>query len=167
MAYMQKPGRGNNPKTGYGVPAPFKQTDIELTKKYDQGKELLKKQREKGSTPSGMKVDSKTGAAKASGYEKTFEEPSAENAFTARIKDSKGKQIAMAKADNVSGNMVPGGGKAVEKLREQYNKEKAFTEGTRAKNVDQYNATSGGTSPDKLSEGQKKTLVNLAKAKKS
>lgn len=167
MAYTQKPGRGNNPKTGYGVPAPFKQTDIELTKKYEQGKKLLKKQREKGNTPPGMDVNSRTGTAVSRGYEKVFEEPSVENAFTARIKDSKGKQIGMAKADNVSGNMVPGGGKAVEKLREQYNKEKAFTEGTRAKNVDQYNATGGGTAPDKLSEGQKKTLINLAKAKKS
>ena len=27
MAYTQKPGRGNNAKTGYGVPAPFKQED--------------------------------------------------------------------------------------------------------------------------------------------
>jgi hypothetical protein len=26
MAYKQNPGRGNNPKTGNGVPAPFKQT---------------------------------------------------------------------------------------------------------------------------------------------
>lgn len=26
MAYKQSPGRGNNPKTGNGVPAPFKQT---------------------------------------------------------------------------------------------------------------------------------------------
>lgn len=27
MAYTQKPGRGNNAKTGYGVPTPFKQED--------------------------------------------------------------------------------------------------------------------------------------------
>ena len=27
MAYTQKPGRGNNAKTGHGVPAPFKQED--------------------------------------------------------------------------------------------------------------------------------------------
>ena len=26
MAYKQSPGRGNNPKTGNGIPAPFKQT---------------------------------------------------------------------------------------------------------------------------------------------
>lgn len=25
MAYTQKPGRGSNPKTGHGIPAPFKQ----------------------------------------------------------------------------------------------------------------------------------------------
>lgn len=26
MAYTQNPGRGSNPKTGHGIPAPFKQT---------------------------------------------------------------------------------------------------------------------------------------------
>ena len=30
MAYKQSPGRGNNAKTGYGIPAPFKQVDKEV-----------------------------------------------------------------------------------------------------------------------------------------
>ena len=28
MAYKQSPGRGNNPKTGYGLPSPLKQEEI-------------------------------------------------------------------------------------------------------------------------------------------
>ena len=168
MAYMQKPGRGNNPKTGHGIPTPFMQqkTDIELTSKYDQGKAKLKTQREKGATPPGLNVDSKTAFASPKGYEKTFEEPSVENAFTARIKDSKGNQVGSAKTESVAGNMVTGGGKGVEALRKQFAKEKSFTEGSRHSNADFYNATSGGTSPNKLSEGQKKTLMTLSKAKK-
>lgn len=166
MAYKQTPGRGDYSKTGHGLPSPFKQVDPELTKKYEEGRKLLEAQRKKNSTPSGMDVDKTTGTAVATGYEKVFEEPNAANAFTARIKDSKGKQIGMAKADSVGGNLVPGGGKAVEELRRKYEKEKAFTESTRAKNVEQYNATGGGTSPDKLSENQKKTLITLGKMNK-
>jgi hypothetical protein len=29
MAYLQKPGRGNNAKTGHGIPSPFKQTAVD------------------------------------------------------------------------------------------------------------------------------------------
>lgn len=166
MAYMQRPGRGNHPKTGHGLPSPFKQTDIELTKKYDKGKATLDVQREKGNTPGGMTVNKTTGEAKANSYERTFEEPSAANAFTARIKDSKGNEVGSAKAQMVSGSMVPNGGGAVDALRKKYAKDKSFTESSRHKNVDQYNATGGGTAPDKLSEDQKQTLIKLSKAKK-
>lgn len=161
---MQRPGRGNHPKTGYGLPSPFKQTDIELTKKYSTGKDKAQELAKKGNTPPGMTVDQTSATAKSKSYEKTFEEPSAANAFTARIKDSKGNEIASTKAEMVSGSMVPNGGGSVDKLRKQYAKDKSFTEGSRAKNVDQYNATSGGTSPDKLSENQKQTLIKLGKA---
>lgn len=162
---MQNPGRGNSPKTGAGIPTPFRQ-EIELTRKYSTDKAKQQAQVKKGNTPSGLKVDPSTGTASAKDYEKTFEEPSAANAFKARIKDSKGNVVSEAKAESVSGNYIPGGGKAVEALKKQYEKNKSYTNQDRKRNESQFNATSGGTTPDKLTADQKKTLIKLGKAVK-
>lgn len=40
MAYTQKPGRGNNPKTGYSMPAPFMQSKPDYAKADRQEKEI-------------------------------------------------------------------------------------------------------------------------------
>jgi hypothetical protein len=165
MAYTQSPGRGNNSKTGHGIPTPFRQ-EIELTKEYEKGKKKQATQREKGAVDSGLNVDKASGYATAKSYEKTYEAPSKENAFTARIKDSKGNVVKEAKAERISGNVNPSGGKYVEALKKEYEKSKSSTESMRSKNKEQYNATGGGTKPDNLSEGQKNTLVKLKKANK-
>lgn len=169
MAYTQSPGRGNNSKTGHGIPTPFRQ-EIELTKEYSKGTKSMSKARKSGtkglSDIEGINVDVVSRKAAAKSYEKTYEMPSKENAFTARIKDSKGNVVKEAKSERVAGNVNPSGGKGVEVLKKEYEKSKSSTESMRSKNKEQYNATGGGTKPDNLSEGQKNTLVKLKRAKK-
>jgi hypothetical protein len=154
MAYTQKPGRGNNPKTGHGIPSPLMQTDIELTNKYTRGRQTLATRRQEGNTPSGLNVDSKTGFASAKGYEKKIvTQPSGDTL----IVDSSGKTIESAKANKFNST-------AVDALKKKYEKEKTSTGKYRHNNSEFYNANSGGTSPDILSESQKKSLVGLGKA---
>lgn len=154
MAFKQTPGRGNNPKTGNGLPSPLRQDNgIELTKKYTEGKKTLEEQRKKGNTPGGMKVDAATGAAtpnlpmhkvvKAGSY--------------VRELDSKGGVVKEERMDS-RGN---------ESFYKNVANRNADVTNRQTANASFYNATSGGTSPDKLSESQKKSLVSIGKAKKT
>ena len=81
MAYTQSPGRGNGPKTGNGLPDTFRQdTDppakVELTKKFTEGAETLKKNRAtdakatQGANSQGITINPSTGEASAKPYEK-------------------------------------------------------------------------------------------------
>jgi len=153
MAFKQSPGRGNNPKTGYGIPSPLKQ-EIELTKKYETGKKKLAENRMKGSMDKGLDIDVRTGEAKAKAYEKTF----VENKRTGGASIIGGDKKTMESATRY------GAGKDVEKLRNKFVSDSTSTMNARNKNAELYNATSGGTSPNKLSGGQKKTLLTLGKA---
>lgn len=153
MAFKQSPGRGNNPKTGHGLPSPLRQ-EIELTKKYEEDKKKMAANRAKGSTDTGLNVDVRTGVASAKPYEKTF----VENKRTGGASIISGDKKTTASATNY------GGGKNVEKLRQRFLSDSASTMNSRTRNAELYNATGGGTSPDKLSGKQKKTLISLRKA---
>lgn len=157
MAYTQKPGRGNNAKTGHGIPSPLMQTDIELTSKYDKGKEILKKRRQEGSAPSGLNVDSKTAVATPKGYEKKLVTQPSGDTF---IVDGSGKTIKSAKANKFNS-------KDVDALKKEYEKEKSSTSKYRKSNSEFYNANSGGTSSNSLSEGQKRSLMSIGKARQT
>jgi hypothetical protein len=150
MAYTQNPGRGNNPKTGYGLPSPFKQ-EIELTKEYDKGKHKLAENRVAGATPEGIKVEKITGEAspnlpmhkvvKAGSYVRELNSKGGvvkEERMNSRGNESFYKNVANRNADVTKRQTA---------------------------NASLYNATSGGTSPDKLSGSQKDILVSLGKAK--
>ena len=152
MAYMQKPGRGNNPKTGHGLPTPLRQ-EIELTKKYDKGKELQKKQRESGNTPSGMKVESKSGMATPNLPMHSV----VKSGTYVRELDSKGGVVKEERMDS----------KGNEKFYKSVADRNSDVTKRQTRNAMQYNATSGGTAPDKLSSTQKNVLVGLGKAKKA
>ena len=70
MAYTQKPGRGSNPKTGHGIPTPFKQTRTGLTPKQNQDIESTTKLNKfRNVVEAGAKIDSiaAAGARKLSG----------------------------------------------------------------------------------------------------
>jgi len=70
MAYTQKPGRGSNPKTGHGIPAPFKQTRTGLTPKQNEEIEgVTKLNKFRNVVEAGAKLDSiaAAGARKLSG----------------------------------------------------------------------------------------------------
>ena len=155
MAFKQNPGRGNNPKTGYGIPSPLKQ-GIELTEKYTKGKKTLKTQREKGNVDSGLNVDKTTGMATAKPYEKSFV-PATSKSQQAHIVSGDKKTVASAS--------TYGGGS--EKLRREFTSDSASTMNRRNRSAELYNATSGGTSPDKLSNSQTASLVKIGKAKRT
>jgi hypothetical protein len=152
MAYMQKPGRGNHPKTGHGIPTPFRQ-EIELTGKYEKGKEKLKSEREKGNTPPGLTIDSKTAVATANLPMHTTRK---DGSYLKEL-DSKGNFV---KQVNVDANPS-----LAANFQREVDQRNSLTTRSQTKNSDQYNATGGGISPDKLSAGQKETLVGLGKAK--
>jgi hypothetical protein len=155
MAFKQNPGRGNNSKTGYGLPTPFKQ-DIELTKKYTKGKKTLATQREKGNVDSGMVVDKASGFATAKPYEKSY----ATNEKTKQAYIVGGDKKTTATASSY------GNDKAIKDLRKRFVSDSTSTMRARNRSAELYNATSGGTSPDKLSTRQKASLVSIGKAKK-
>jgi hypothetical protein len=156
MAYKQTPGRGNAPKTGNGLPSPLKQ-EIELTKKYDTGKKKLAENRAKGATPSGLNINKSTGEAVAKPYEKKF----VENKKTGGASIIGGDNKTTATASSY------GQGSEVGKLRKKFVSDSTSTMNARNRAAEFYNATSGGTSPDKLNTRQKGSLVKIGKAKKA
>jgi hypothetical protein len=150
MAFKQTPGRGNNPKTGHGIPSPLKQ-EVELTDKYEAGKRKLAANREKGSVPSGMQINKNTGEAtpnlpmhkvvKAGSY--------------VREVDTKGNVVREERMDS-RGN---------EKFYKSVESRNADVTKRQTKNANLYSATSGGTAPSNLSKEQKDMLMTIGKAK--
>jgi hypothetical protein len=152
MAYKQNPGRGNHAKTGHGLPSPFKQMEIEVTKKYEVGKEKLAENRKAGNVPGGMTIEAESGKATANlPMHKVVESGS-----NLRELDSAGKVVREIAKDTR-------GNKDFYKSVENRN---ADVTSRQTKNADFYNMTSGATKPGNLSEEQKKTLVGIGKAKK-
>ena len=152
MAYMQKPGRGNHPKTGHGLPSALHQ-EVELTAKYDKGKKTLADQREKGNTPSGMSVSSQTGKAT----------PNLPMHTTQKV----GPNMVELNSEGgfVAKERIPNSG--VTKLEGAVKKRNEITTGQQTANADFYNANSGATSPSNLSDKQKASLKGLGKIKSS
>jgi len=157
MAYKQTPGRGNNPKTGHGIPAPFKQTteDPKVAKMQesiakrkafgptaDEQKkaEAFAENASKGKVLSGTEYNSRSGKTVPKEFEKSLRsgkelglEKSPNDMF---ITDSAGKIIKKAEAKNPS---------AVEALKKEYGKMKSSTEGARKANTMAQNYTIGLT----------------------
>jgi hypothetical protein len=154
MAYKQNPGRGNSPKTGSGLPSPLRQDKgIELTERYTKGVEKYKENRTKGKTPSGMKVDAQTGVATPNlPMHKVVK-----SGTYVRELDSKGKVVREEQMDS-RGN---------EKFYKSVENRNADVAKRQTANASLYNAFGGGTSPDKLSESQKQSLVSTGKARKT
>ena len=156
--FKMKPGRGNMPKTGNGLPSPLRQDNgIELTERYTKGVKTLKKKREEGNTDTGLNIDKKTGFATAKPYEKSF----VTNKATKGASIMSGDNKTMATASSY------GQGREVEKLRREFTSDSASTMNRRNRSAELYNATSGGTKPSNLSSGQISSLVKLNKAKRN
>ena len=154
MAYKQNPGRGNSAKTGSGLPTPLRQDNgIELTERYSKGVKKYEENRAKGKTPSGMKVDAQTGVATPNlPMHKVVK-----SGTYVRELDSKGKVVREEQMDS-RGN---------EKFYKSVENRNADVAKRQTANASLYNAFGGGTSPDKLSESQKQSLVSTSKAKKT
>jgi len=145
MAYKQSPGRGNNAKTGHGIPSPFKQeehktkkTTEQVAKKEAAGytfAETKAAQKFASGAPgtgaiSGTEIDIKSGLSKAKGYEKKLATQPSGDTF---ITDGGGKTISSAKFN-------PHGNKDVEALKKKYESDKAFTNDSRKANTISQNA---------------------------
>jgi hypothetical protein len=153
--FKMKPGRGNMPKTGNGLPTPLRQDhggDIELTERYTKGVKKYEENRKQGKTPSGMKVDPVSG----------FSTPNlpmhkvVKSGTFVRELDSKGGVVREEQQDSRGNTSFYAN---VEKRNADVTKRQTA-------NASLYNAFGGGTSPDKLSESQKQSLVSTSKAKK-
>ncbi len=156
--FKMKPGRGNMPKTGNGLPTPLRQDNgIELTERYTKGVKTLKKKREEGNTDTGLNIDKTTGFATAKPYEKSF----VTNKATKGASIMGGDNKTMATASSY------GQGREVENLRKKFVSDSTSTMNRRNRSAELYNATSGGTKPENLSSGQVSSLVKLNKAKRN
>ena len=162
--FKMTPGRGNMPKTGRGIPptlmcgSPAKQDgEIELTRKYDEGKKKIAEARSNKENKSyleskqGINVEAGSGAATAKNYEK-------------KIVDMPDRVRVVGGTGDVVSEAMKNQPKMVEKLKSDYAKAKSYTETARTNNASQYNATSGATKPENLTGKQKETLVKLGKA---
>lgn len=144
MAYKQSPGRGNNAKTGHGIPSPFKQEDPKTTKMKAQiaKKEVVgatygeTKAAEKFANKApgtglmgGTETNIKSGKTQPKTYEKSLKagkelglEKSPNDMF---ITDAAGKVIKKAEARNP---------KAMEALKKEFTSAKSSTEDARKAN---------------------------------
>jgi hypothetical protein len=137
-------------------------TDIELTVEYDKGKEKLAAARANPVIKAGfegqqgIKVDAATGTATPN---LPMHKAVRAGSFMREI-DSAGKVVQEVPWNDMS----EGGGKAARKLTKYVNDRNYNTTQSQTHNADLYNAIGSGTAPDKLSEGQKESLVKLGKA---
>jgi hypothetical protein len=153
MAYKQNPGRGNNAKTGHGLPSPFKQTEIELTKSYTENKKQLTKNTQEGNTPANLDVNKLTNEAKPTNSAHSVIKG---GSFLKEV-DSKGNFV----------REVPIGSREAKTFESDVNKKNLMDKASKEKQAMVWNASSGGTSPSNLTEEQKKFLVSRGKAVKA
>jgi len=145
MAYKQSPGRGNNAKTGHGIPSPFKQEEPKTEKMKAQvaKKEIAgatygeTKAAEKFASKApgtgligGTEMNIKSGKTEAKPYEKSLKsgkelglEKAPQDMF---ITDAAGKILKKAEAKNP---------KAVEALKKEFASAKASTADARKANT--------------------------------
>lgn len=147
MAYTQNPGRGNNPKTGHGIPTPFMQTvdgpktasmkaqvgKREGKETYDQAKKATEfaKGAKGTSLMEGTQMSKTTGETAAKPYEKKLVTQPSGDVF---VVNSSGKTIASAKANKFNST-------AVDALKKKYASEKSSTEDARTANATAQNAS--------------------------
>jgi len=162
--FKMKPGRGNMPKTGRGIPptlmncSPMKQeSDIELTERFDAQKKKYAEARnapgkiENLAETQGIKVDVATGGATAMPYGQKYI-PGAQG-VRAKIVGENGKLVKEARVGRDN------------ELKAEYDKMKKFTESRRGSNAAKYNIGSGFTSTNEATKEQKEFLLNTGKAK--
>jgi hypothetical protein len=170
MAFKQTQGRSPFLKTGRGISptlmggsAMYQKKDIELTVEYDKGKEKMAAARSNPETKAGfegqqgIKIDTPTGTATPN---LPMHKVVRGGSFLKEL-DSAGKLVKQVPYYDTSSD----GGKAAAELTKSVNNRNADVTSRQTRNADLYNATGGGTAPDKLSEKQKESLVKLGKAK--
>ena len=131
-------------------------TKIELTKRYTEGVDRLKKNRPAHADRRDINVNQTTGVASARPYEKRYikGKPGSYD----RIADGSNKVVGQAKSAKKNN---PGSN---EDLYRQYKKDSTSTMNSRNRNADFYNLTSGNKKV--MTEEDKKTLIKLGKAVK-
>jgi hypothetical protein len=166
--FKMTPGRGDLPKTGRGInPAlmgksPMKQTDIELTKSYDEGKRKAEVARAKPEVKKnvektlGVTINAATGETVA----KKRENRVIKSGTNYREVNSEGKVVKEVRANPNSST----GGRAAEALKKEVENKNTDTNTRRKSNAELINTIGGGTPADRLDEKGKQTLVNMRKA---
>jgi hypothetical protein len=162
--FKMKPGRGNMPKTGRGIPpvlmsgSPMRQEEsIELTGRHDDKKKKYAEARnapgkiEDLAKTQGIKVDAATGGATAMPYGQKYI-PGAQG-VRAKIVDGAGKLVKEAKVGRDN------------ELKAEYDKMKNYTEKKRESAASKYNIGSGFTSTNNATKEQKEFLLNTGRAK--
>ena len=147
MAYKQSPGRGNNAKTGHGIPSPFKQSEDnfktkrahgDIAKKeeigytiddYNKGKKFASEVSKADLSAQGTKFNPATGNTEPKTYEKSLKT---------------GKELGLKNADNdmfvtnASGGIVKKAEarntNAVKSLKKEYETGKSTTDDARKAN---------------------------------
>ena len=129
-------------------------SEVEYTKKYSSSKKKYEENEKKGLTPTGINVSK--GSATAKPYEKKFIKSDSART-SAVIVDSSGKKVKTATTNKGSdyGNKM---------LYREYKRDSTDTMNRRNKNANFYNVQTG--TKKNLTSSDKKTLVNLKKAKK-
>lgn len=92
MAYKQNPGRGNSPKTGNGIPSPFRQTSDEVLSAADKASKIVAgRKSNKGLDMENLNIEraAATDSILAS-------HPKNEHLYTAREKQQMGNQAGNA-----------------------------------------------------------------------
>jgi hypothetical protein len=175
MAFKLPNGRSPFLKTGRDIPpammsgSAMKQTasekpktDIELTVEYDKGKKKMAENRQNPETKKGYElqtgigIDAATGTATPNLPMHTVERA---GSFL-REYDSKRGVVREVPWNSMSET----GGEAAEKLTRAVEIRNADVTSRQTRNASLYNAMGGGTAPENLDEGQKKSLVGLGKA---
>ena len=146
MAYKQSPGRQMMPKTGRGIPptlmcgSPMKQMeeDTELTQKGIKSREGAQKSTSTNVKieSQGVDIDPKSGEGSAMSYPKKFIPGDANKGIRAKIIDGTGKLVKEAKVGEDN------------KLKKEYEKQKAYTMASRNKNARQLNVQTGVSKPN-------------------
>lgn len=157
MAYTQNYGRGNFDKTGNNIPGEFKQnneppgTQITKTPKYAEGVQKYQtKLKAEHQNREDFKVNPTTAEASAKPFERTI---TTEGGMT-RIVGS-GGQVYYGSSRS----------KATKDAINESNKKVALVNSQRQKNTNFWNVNAGVKQSSDYTEGDKKMLLNLGKAK--
>lgn len=141
--FKMKPGRGNMLKTGRGISpvlmskSPMKQ-EAELTAKGAKSRKEAQKSASKNTKieSQGVNIDPKSGKGSAASYEKKFIPGSPDKGVRAKIIDGSGKLVKEAKSGED------------DKLKKEFERNKAVTAKSRERNTRQFNVQTGSAKPN-------------------